>query len=149
MVSVNEASIAEPPAAKGRSKQKKKPSTETPSSSGITTPINGVSSNGNAPNGNLNGNGEVREKGKLWEIGVEDTVIFPEGGGQPFDTGLMVIPASEGEVELVVEGCLRKKLESVHLVRVPVELEDAVKRLEGKEVTLKVDWERRQDHASL
>lgn len=152
VVRVAEAQIAEPPAAKGRAKQKKK-TTDTPSSSGAATPIPIVNGNGHANGHSTAEGGEAKDKGKLWEISLEDTVIFPEGGGQPFDTGLMILDEESSgvtgqKVELVIEGCLRRKLESVHLVRVPSQSEDAVKQLEGKEVIVKVDWERRMDHVS-
>ena len=85
---------------------------------------------------------------------LEDTVIFPEGGGQPFDTGTIVIErATAGEsskpLHLKVEGCLRRKLESVHLVRVPGESSTALEDLAGQEVDVEVDWARRMDHVGM
>jgi hypothetical protein len=47
-----------------------------------------------------------------------------------------------------VEGCLRKKLDSVHLVRVPAEMEGVLESAVGNEVEVEVDWERRMDHVS-
>ena len=97
-------------------------------------------------------NEEATSSGDLWEVDLEDTVIFPEGGGQPFDTGLLRLGAVEGQndgVTLVVEGCLRRKLESVHLVRVPSGMEETLSGAEGKEVEVSVDWERRMDQVGF
>jgi Ser-tRNA(Ala) deacylase AlaX len=43
---------------------------------------------------------------------------------------------------------MRRKLDSVHLVRVEEKDEHLFDGLGGHEVTLEVDWERRQDHVS-
>jgi alanyl-tRNA synthetase/misacylated tRNA(Ala) deacylase len=88
-------------------------------------------------------------KGQLWEVQLEDTVIFPEGGGQPFDTGRLVIDVEGSQEEFIVEGCLRKNLESVHLVRVPEGKEGALQAAVGGMGEVKVDWERRMDHVCL
>jgi Ser-tRNA(Ala) deacylase AlaX len=47
-----------------------------------------------------------------------------------------------------VEGCVRRGLEGVHLVRIP-EGQAGLDGLEGEEVELIVDWERRVDHVSI
>lgn len=52
-----------------------------------------------------------------------------------------------------VEMCIRKKLDSIHLVRVS-EADEALweqisKAAEGTEVDIEVDWERRVDQVSL
>lgn len=133
VVSARPAAIAEPPAAKGRAKQKKKDN--IPADSSSTTP---------------NGTGGTTtpvDKGVLWDVELEDTVIFPEGGGQPFDTGVLRVEGEQGTREYVVEGCLRKKLDSVHLVRVPPGVE-GFEGIVGKEVEVTVDWVRRMDHVS-
>jgi Ser-tRNA(Ala) deacylase AlaX len=60
----------------------------------------------------------------------------------------MVIQDKNGEVrELIVEGCVRRGLEGVHLVRA-AEGEAGLEGLEGEQVELVVDWERRVDHVS-
>lgn len=72
-----------------------------------------------------------------------------KGGGQPSDTGKIWVPDANGEAQpFVVEGCLRRKLDSVHLVRVQEEHEHMFGGLEDKMIWLEVDWERRQDHVS-
>ena len=98
------------------------------------------------PTNGTNNPGEP--KGKLWEIQLEDTVIFPEGGGQPFDTGLISLETESGRRSWAVEGCLRRKLDSVHLVRVPEGDAALIEGLAGQEAELEVEWDRRMDHVS-
>jgi Ser-tRNA(Ala) deacylase AlaX len=67
-----------------------------------------------------------------------------KGGGQPTDTGHLSTLDPNGGIQktYVVEGCLRRKLTAVHLVRLGEEDE-----LEsGGEVELTIDWDRRADH---
>lgn len=73
------------------------------------------------------------------------------GGGQPSDTGVIRVLDPNGGVEetFVIEGCMRKKLDSIHLVRVPEGKEAVFDGLEGREVELEVDWDRRTDHVSF
>ncbi|CAD6575756.1 MAG: hypothetical protein TREMPRED_001491 [Tremellales sp. Tagirdzhanova-0007] len=88
--------------------------------------------------------------GRLWEFEVEDTVIFPEGGGQPSDTGtLWIVDANGTSHALSIEGCLRRKLDSVHLVRLREEDEHLLDNVMGREVELEVNWDRRQDHMAI
>ncbi|RXK39145.1 hypothetical protein M231_03650 [Tremella mesenterica] len=93
---------------------------------------------------------ETQEKtitsGTLWEVQTEDTVIFPEGGGQPCDLGTLYIPSSQQTLR--IEACLRVGLDAVHLVRVPPD-EIPLDNLEGLEVDLEVDWVRRQDQMAI
>ncbi|WVO20689.1 uncharacterized protein IAS62_001988 [Cryptococcus decagattii] len=88
-------------------------------------------------------------KGKLWEVELLDTVIFPEGGGQPSDTGVMRLLDSNGDVihTFPIEMCLRRKLDSVHLVRIPSGVE--IDLQEGKDVEVEADWDRRIDQMSI
>jgi hypothetical protein len=100
----------------------------------------------------------------LWEVVTEDTVIFPEGmssltlttyrpsteeglmigGGQPTDTGHLSTLDPNGGIQktYVVEGCLRRKLTAVHLVR----LGEGEDLMSGGAVELTIDWDRRADH---
>ncbi|XP_039264644.2 alanyl-tRNA editing protein Aarsd1-like [Styela clava] len=65
-----------------------------------------------------------------YEVILDDTILFPEGGGQPDDRGTID--------EVPVLRVTRRGGDAVHFV--PSKLE------EGQEVKLKVDWERRFDH---
>lgn len=67
---------------------------------------------------------------KGYEVELEDTVLFPEGGGQPYDTGMIN--------DVKVHNVQRDGLTAVHLMDSPVE--------PGAEVSVKVDWNRRLDH---
>lgn len=65
-----------------------------------------------------------------YEVVLEDTIFFPEGGGQPCDHGLLD--------DVAVLHVTRRGAEAVHFVEsvLPV----------GKLVKQKLDWERRLDH---
>lgn len=132
---------AAPVAQKGRAKKKKSAasSTPTPTTSGAATPAEPA-----APDG------------QLWDVVLEDTVLFPEGGGQPWDTGVLTLSAAGGaggaERAFAVEGVVRRGLEAVHVVRVPSGCAAAFADLAapgggpGREARVDVDWERRLDH---
>lgn len=73
-------------------------------------------------------------------VEFEDTVLFPEGGGQPFDKGTITIlnnGASSESKTVEVNAILRDKLKAVHIVDEPLE--------PGTQVKLQVDWDRRLD----
>lgn len=77
----------------------------------------------------LTANGK-KNKVNCFQVILKDTILFPEGGGQPDDRGTI------NSVEVIkVE---RKGASAVHyaLSEFPV----------GSEVTVKVDWQRRFDH---
>lgn len=69
-----------------------------------------------------------------YAVELQDTVLFPEGGGQPFDTGYMATK----EDTIAVHEVFRDKLTALHLTSKPVE--------PGTTVNLSIDWERRFDH---
>lgn len=71
-----------------------------------------------------------KETHKGYNVKLQDTILFPEGGGQPDDRGLI------GDVSVL--RVTRQGPEAIHFVSSPLE--------EGQEVQLKVDWERRFDH---
>ncbi|KAI3364972.1 hypothetical protein L3Q82_001142 [Scortum barcoo] len=71
-----------------------------------------------------------KETLKGFNVKLQDTILFPEGGGQPDDRGLI------GDVP--VFRVTRQGSEAIHFVGSPLE--------EGQEVQVKVDWERRFDH---
>ncbi|ORY83563.1 Threonyl/alanyl tRNA synthetase [Leucosporidium creatinivorum] len=76
-----------------------------------------------------------------WEIELEDTVLFPEGGGQPSDTGSLFEirdgVVSEGQAPVVVREVLRRGLDAIHYASRPLEV--------GAQVLVKLDVERRID----
>lgn len=69
----------------------------------------------------------------LYAVELEDTILFPEGGGQPHDVGVITL----ADKVIPVHQVLRKELTAVHVTPEPVEL--------GATVTLEVDWDRRLD----
>ncbi|KAG2199084.1 hypothetical protein INT47_005088 [Mucor saturninus] len=73
---------------------------------------------------------EKPNKKGLYEVKLYDTILFPEGGGQPADTGFID--------NVQVYDVQRQKLAHVHYTKQPVPV--------GKEVQLTVDWKRRWDH---
>lgn len=68
-----------------------------------------------------------------FDVTCEDTILFPEGGGQPFDTGSI-----NGQRVINV---IRKGSEAIHRIE-SAELSFAV----GDQCLQKVDWSRRLDH---
>lgn len=72
------------------------------------------------------------EKIKGFNVIFEDTVLFPEGGGQPCDLGFIN--------EFRVRNVIRKGAEAVHFIECEKPLEV------GEKVTQIVDWDRRLDH---
>ncbi|KAL3673310.1 hypothetical protein V7S43_001027 [Phytophthora oleae] len=73
---------------------------------------------------------------RFYELELQDTVLFPEGGGQPWDTGSIN--------DLPVDQVYVKDGRCVH--RVPVKDGTPVPFVEGDEVVARVDWARRFDH---
>lgn len=71
---------------------------------------------------------------KQYAVVLRDTVLFPEGGGQPSDKGHLITKSSH---EVLVEFVVRDKLTAVHVTEEPLE--------EGAEVKVVVDWNRRLD----
>ncbi|KAG2219534.1 hypothetical protein INT45_003099 [Circinella minor] len=73
---------------------------------------------------------EKPDKKGFYHVKLHDTVLFPEGGGQPYDTGFID--------DIQVYNVQRKKLEHIHYTKQPVPV--------GQQVFVKLDWERRFDH---
>lgn len=65
-----------------------------------------------------------------YEVVLEDTIIFPEGGGQPTDHGYL----DDKKVFQV----LRKGDKAIHYLNAPLDV--------GTTVNQKIDWDRRFDH---
>ncbi|XP_077993636.1 alanyl-tRNA editing protein Aarsd1-B-like [Glandiceps talaboti] len=75
-------------------------------------------------------NGGKKEKLSGYEVILEDTVLFPEGGGQPDDRGTIN--------DIDVLRVTRRGGDAVHFVQSPLDV--------GLEVHEKVDWVRRFDN---
>ncbi|XP_063819251.1 alanyl-tRNA editing protein Aarsd1 [Pseudophryne corroboree] len=75
-------------------------------------------------------NGGKKETMSGYNVILKDTVLFPEGGGQPDDRGFI------GEIQ--VHRVTRQGPDAVHFVSSPLE--------PGAEMLVKVDWNRRFDH---
>lgn len=77
---------------------------------------------------------------QLWQIALDRTAFYPEGGGQPWDTGLLIATAPSGAtLEIPVERVEEDEAGEVwHFVRKPL--------VEGTEITGRVDADRRTDH---
>ncbi|KAL7748475.1 hypothetical protein RI367_006170 [Sorochytrium milnesiophthora] len=71
----------------------------------------------------------------LFAVKFSDTVLFPEGGGQPSDTGTLNRSIRVLDVQ-------RQGLEAVHYVQLP---EGKEQLRVGDTVTMQVDWPRRFD----
>ncbi|SDA01281.1 BZ3500_MvSof-1268-A1-R1_Chr10-1g02557 [Microbotryum saponariae] len=79
-----------------------------------------------------------------WELELQDTVLFPEGGGQPCDHGTIQLlhqgqtsTEEQGEETIRVENVQRKSLDAVHYVDRFVEV--------GTRVRVEADMQRRWD----
>ncbi len=85
--------------------------------------------------------GESGQKEQLWQVALDRTAFYPAGGGQPWDTGVLVATAKSGAVlEVPVERVEEDDAGEVwHYVRKPLP--------EGTEIAGRVDAERRMDHA--
>jgi alanyl-tRNA synthetase len=79
--------------------------------------------------------------GALWQVSLDRTVFYPKGGGQPWDTGVLVATAKSGAVlEVPVERVEEDESGEVwHYVRKPLP--------QGTEIVGRVDACRRLDHA--
>ena len=77
---------------------------------------------------------------QLWQLALDRTAFYPEGGGQPWDTGVLVATAPSGTMlEVPVERVEEDAQGEVwHFVRKPL--------VAGTEITGWVDADRRVDH---
>jgi alanyl-tRNA synthetase len=77
---------------------------------------------------------------QLWQLALDRTAFYPEGGGQPWDTGVLIATAPSGTtLEIPVERVEEDESGEVwHFVRKPL--------TEGTEVTGQIDPDRRTDH---
>lgn len=84
---------------------------------------------------------DSREGGEhLWQVSLDQTAFYPESGGQPWDTGVLVAVARSGAtLEVPVERVEEDAHGEVwHYVRKPL--------VQGTEITGYVDAARRSDH---
>jgi alanyl-tRNA synthetase len=83
---------------------------------------------------------EAADAAQLWQVALDRTAFYPEGGGQPCDTGVLTATARSGaQLEVPVERVEEDEAGEVwHFVRKPL--------VEGTEVIGKVDFDRRTDH---
>lgn len=75
---------------------------------------------------------------ELYEIELEDTILFPEGGGQPSDLGFISIE-SEINKKIPVTDVQRRQLRAVHITQEPV--------TENTRVLLDLNWSKRFDRS--
>jgi Ser-tRNA(Ala) deacylase AlaX len=74
----------------------------------------------------------------LWLVQLEDTVLFPEGGGQPADTGTIATADGKGEPVRVSYVCRTADGLVLHETSAPLAV--------GASVVVTLDWDRRWDH---
>ncbi|XP_042329095.1 alanyl-tRNA editing protein Aarsd1-like isoform X1 [Sceloporus undulatus] len=74
--------------------------------------------------------GGKKERLQGYHVILEDTILFPEGGGQPDDRGLIN--------DIPVLRVTRQGPDALHFIQTPLE--------PGSEVQLVLDWDRRFDH---
>jgi len=85
---------------------------------------------------------------KVYEVILHDTVLFPEGGGQPSDTGILRVGEGDRRVELEVVEVRRVGGHAVHHVRA----KDEVHLAPGDNVMTALDekgFNRRLDHMCM
>lgn len=80
-------------------------------------------------------NGEDNKPTATHILELEDTILFPEGGGQPSDTGYMLLSDDESQRVNVIE-VLREKLHAKHYVDRAVEPGTKLKQFVDKEKRL-------------
>ena len=84
--------------------------------------------------------GVARDSAQVWQVALDRTAFYPDSGGQPWDTGVLIATARSGAVlEVPVERVEEDEAGEVwHSLRKPL--------VEGAEVTGRVDAQRRRDH---
>ncbi len=84
--------------------------------------------------------GAPPDSAQVWQVALDRTAFYPEGGGQPCDTGVLIATAPSGAtLEIPVERVEEHESGEVwHFVRKPL--------TEGTEITGRIDFDRRTDH---
>ncbi|KDQ16355.1 hypothetical protein BOTBODRAFT_173246 [Botryobasidium botryosum FD-172 SS1] len=85
-----------------------------------------------------------------WELEFEDTVLFPEGGGQPCDYGTAKL-LNHDSPEIKITNVFRRNLDAIHITSFPSADAGATDLaslgwVPGQKVILQLDWARRRDH---
>ncbi|KAI8190594.1 hypothetical protein K4K48_012225 [Colletotrichum sp. SAR 10_66] len=78
------------------------------------------------------------DKSEMWLIEFDDSVLFPEGGGQPSDHGTITLPAGDSETPIPIKFVERVGLRCVYHSPQPLSPGDRVRQ--------EVDFQRRWDH---
>ncbi|KAI8270510.1 threonyl and Alanyl tRNA synthetase second additional domain-containing protein [Colletotrichum sp. SAR11_239] len=78
------------------------------------------------------------DKSEMWLIEFDDSVLFPEGGGQPSDHGTITLLAGDSETPIPIEFVERVGLRCVYHSPQPLSPGDRVRQ--------EVDFQRRWDH---
>jgi misacylated tRNA(Ala) deacylase len=81
---------------------------------------------------------EQTENSKAWLIELADSVLFPEGGGQPSDIGTITPLSSESADPITITSIQRHGLQCIHFSPAPLD--------PGTKVSQTVDFGRRWDH---
>ncbi|GMM27920.1 putative alanine--tRNA ligase [Martiniozyma asiatica (nom. inval.)] len=71
-----------------------------------------------------------------YKIELQDTILFPEGGGQPCDFGELV--ETESNLKIKVFDVQRENLKAIHYTHSPLTV--------GSNVSVNLDWRRRLDN---
>ncbi|KAJ3171080.1 hypothetical protein HDU88_008114 [Geranomyces variabilis] len=80
-----------------------------------------------------------------WHFEFEDTVLFPEGGGQPCDHGTVEIIGTANKVSF--EKVVRIGLDAVHCAFLPADVDPSAEGwVPGAAVRMELAWNRRRDH---
>lgn len=85
---------------------------------------------------NNNNNKELEAAKQLYELELEDTILFPEGGGQPADKGFIILDGTNKKIEVI--DVQRKDLKAIHITEEPIE--------KDVNVQIELNWRRRLDH---
>ncbi|KAJ3162334.1 hypothetical protein HDU86_004814 [Geranomyces michiganensis] len=80
-----------------------------------------------------------------WQFEFEDTVLFPEGGGQPCDHGIIEVIASGKKLSF--DKVVRIGLDAVHCASFPADADPSADGwVPGAAVRMELAWDRRRDH---
>lgn len=88
--------------------------------------------------------GVCDRSGILVKVWLDQTLFYPEGGGQPYDKGFL--KANGLGAALPVTKVLEEDGDTVHYVCSPPDELDGLLALKGHEICGEIDWGRRFDH---